>query len=259
MPSKTDPLASLNGTLRSLPAAAVREPDMPMAIFNQQGNDVVAFLEQNPAVRERLLKVGLPREVLDGLPFALGAAQAAESAWQAVFSPRSPADLVALEVSAGRLRADAVAALRWNLRNDRIAQGTLDAIQDGLGSADLVQDLDALAVLVEQHEGAFEADKTFDAKERARTCREKAKELRDALSGTRADMTRDDAKDLRDRAFTHADELVDQTREAARYAFRDEPETAARFQNRYLLRRVRRHRRAPARAASAAPPQPAEV
>lgn len=252
MPATKDPLTSLNDALRSLAAADVREPQIPMAIFNQQGNDIVAFLEQNPDVKSRLSKVGIPGEAIEQLPIAMGAAQAAESAWRAVYSPRRHEDVVALEEQAAKLRADAIAALRWNLRQDRIAQGTLDAIQEGMGSADLAQDLDALAVLIEQHTGAFKNDKTFDAKERAQACRERSKELRDTLSGTRADLTRPEAKELRDRAYTYADDLLDDVKEAARYAFRDEPELLVRFQNRYMVSASRRARRR-AGLASAAP------
>lgn len=243
MPSANDPLNELNETLLSLPAAEVRVPNLPMAVFNQQGNDLVAFLKETAAAVTRLKTVGMPSSVLDALPTAIAGSQAAESAWQGVFSPRRPEDVIALEERADRLRSDVMAAARWNLREDRIAQGTLDAIADGMGSADLAEDLGALATLVENNEAAFAKDKTFDAKARTRECREQAKELRDAVSGVRADLTRAEAKDMRDRAYTYADGLVDQIREAARYAFRDEPQLLARFQDRYALERGRRFRR----------------
>lgn len=41
MPAKSDPLTHLNETLRDLPTSEVRAPAIPMAIFNQQGNDLV--------------------------------------------------------------------------------------------------------------------------------------------------------------------------------------------------------------------------
>lgn len=259
MPSTKDPLTHVDEALRSIAVADVRDPSIPMAVFNQQGNDIVAFLAQNPDVKQRLAKVGLPGQVLERLPLAMRAAQAAESAWQAVFSPRNPQDLVALEQSGARLRGDVVAALRWNLREDRIAQGTLDSIQDGVGAADLAQDLDALAVLVEQHADSFEDDRTFDAKERATVCRNHAKELRDSVSGARADLSRAEAKELRDRAFTYADDLLDDVREAARYAFRGDAELLARFQDRYLVQAARRSRRRAKALAPASPEQPVEA
>lgn len=259
MPSHKDPLTTLNEALRAITASDVRDPSIPMAVFNQQGNDIVTFLEQNPDVRQRLTKVGLAGQVLEQLPLAMGAAQAAESAWQAVFSPRNPQELVALEESGAKLRSDVVAALRWNLRDDRITQGTLDAIQDGMGTADLAQDLDALAVLVEQHADAFKQDKTFDAKARATDCRKHAKELRDSVSGARADLSRAEAKELRDRAFTYADDLLDDIRDAARYAFRADAELSARFQDRYLARAARRSRRRSTAATPAPVTQPVEA
>src|SRR5690606_19494563 len=114
-----------------------------------------------------------------------------------------PGEVIEIEQRADHLRGRVVSASRWNLRANRIAQGTLDAIEDGEGSADCAQDLEALAVFVLQHEGAFANDQTFDAKASAKECGDVAKELREALSGPRADLTRQQAKDLRDRAYTY--------------------------------------------------------
>lgn len=247
------PLDQLADTLAAIPPADVRKPDLPMAVFNQQGKDLVTFLDENPAVKERLTDVGVPAKVLGQLALAMAAASDAESAWQAVFSPRRPEDLVALEQRAASERSAVVAAARWNLRADRIAQGTLDAIQDGEGTADLAQDLGALAVLLEQRKEAFAKDKTFDVKARAKGCHELAEELRAALSGERADLTRAEAKGQRDRAFTYADGLLGEVRAAARYAFRDEPALLERFRDRYLWRADRRSRTRAAVPAPAAP------
>lgn len=259
MPTEKDPLKALNDELLAIPATDVREPNLPMAVFNQQGADLVSFLEEHPEVRKRLEKVGLPKEVLGGLAIAIGASSAAESAWQAVYSPRRPEAVIALEERAAALRADVVAACRWNLRDDRVAQGTLDAVQEGKGSADLVQDLETLAVLVEQHDAAFKQDQTFDVKQRVKDCRAQAKELREAISGARADLSRAEAKELRDRAFTHADHLLDQVRAAARYVFADEPETLAKFRDRHALRLARSYRRALATAPAPVAPQPVDA
>lgn len=233
----------LNHALAALAAADIQTPNIPMAVFNQQGRDIGVFLEQNPPVKRRLLEVGVSEERLAELPLVIRVTSQTESAWQAVSSPRRPEDLRQLEQQGAGLRSDVVAALRWNLRHDRIAQGTLNAIQEGDGTADLAQDLGALAMLIEQHPRAFDADQTFDPEERAAACRRMANELAASVSHVRADLTRAQAKEQRDRAFTYADDLLDEIREAARYAFRKEPELLVHFQDRYRAEARRRSRK----------------
>lgn len=242
MPSREDDLA-LDELPRALAKADVKKPTIPMAAFVQQAYDLIAFLEQHADVKQRLLDVGLPPDVWAALPAAIDAVKAAESAWRAVFPSRRPQELSALEETGARLRSDVVAAARWNLRKDRAAQATLDHILRGSGPADLAQDLGALAAFVDLHASAFEQDRSFDASERARECRRHAEELRDITSALRADLARPEAKDRRDRAYTWADHLLSQTREAGRYAFRDAPEVLERFQDRYRVQAVRKSRR----------------
>ena len=82
-----------------------------------------------------------------------------------------------------------VAAARWNLRDDRSAQGTLDGIVEGDSLADLIQDLEDLALLMEQRGEAFAADQTFDPAARGAEARG---------FGRRGDPREDRAEDQQD-------------------------------------------------------------
>jgi hypothetical protein len=115
----------------------------------------------------------------------------------------------------------------------------LSVIQEGEGVADLVQDLDDLAMLIVQYLPAFASDQSFDAPARAEEARTLGAEIRAGLSQTRQPGAQDASKDLRDRAFSYLDDLTSRVRESARYAYRKEPAFSARFASAYK-RRLRR-------------------
>lgn len=86
----------------------------------------------------------------------------------------------------------------------------------------------------------MQRDRTKDDAQRAR---EKAgfERVGDMMAAARWNLQRQ-AKDLRDRAFAHLDELVSDLREAGRYAFRKDPARKKHFGSAYR-RRHRAHKR----------------
>lgn len=237
-------LTALRDQLRALPSDAVSSPDIPMAVALQEANDLLTLL-RDEAVWEKLLTVGVADGQRELLAQAIGAARAAQSHWTVARDRRKSEALQEREARAEKLRSDLLAAGRWNLRNDRVAQGTLSAIAEGDGIADLIQDLSDLAALFERRRAAFENDQSFDASARIEEARSLASELAASTSAARLDTDQAGAVDLRDRAFTHLDALVTSLREAGRYAFREQEEISRRFASRYLRRKRSRSRPAP--------------
>jgi hypothetical protein len=239
-------LESLRPTLLAIPAEDVDAPNLPMAVALQEAHDLHT-LASDAAVRTKLLAVGIRAEDVDALHTAVVAARQAQSAW-VVVRDRSKSDAQKQREAAGyALRADLLAACRWNLRADRVARATVQAIAEGEGVADLIQDLVDLAALVERHPGAFGGDTTFDAATQVSAARDRAAELEAGTSAERLETTQREAKDLRDRAYTYLDDRVALLREAGRYAYRDDEATWRRFTSEYR----RRHRRRGASAAAA--------
>ncbi len=70
-----------------------------------------------------------------------------------------------------------------------------------------------------------------------------AAEIQAGLSEERITEDRTEAKELRDRAYTFLDDLVDEIREAGRYAYRNDPKRRVKFTSPYLRRRRQRTRR----------------
>lgn len=241
-----DVLAALEPELRAIPAADVRRPDMPVAVYHQEAHDLFQWIADGDA-GARLTAIGLPPSLLESAPRYLAASRDAEARWSAVRSPRKPEEQRALETRGAQLRSDLVAAIRWNLRDDRVAMGALDRIVEGEGVADLVQDLHDLAQVVTVHAKGFAGDTTFDPAARAEEARTVSTTIRGGLSEYRSDTAMADAQDLRNRAWTALDDALTEIRAAGQYAFRGTND-AQRFSSAY----ERRQRRAQRRKAAAA-------
>lgn len=238
----TSTLEKLLPTLATIPADEVESPNLPIEVALQEAHDLNALVA-NPEIRERLIAVGLPNAELTALPRAIAAAREAQSAW-IVVRDRTKNDAQREREDRGiKLRADLVAAARWNLRDDRVAQATLDAIQEGEGVEDLVQDLLDVAALIEQRADAFEADETLDTDESIALARAAAKDIRAGLSAARLARSQEDAKDTRDRAYTYLAARVGAVRSAGRYAFRGTATMQAKFGSAYLRATERKRAR----------------
>lgn len=225
-------LEALTPQLMSIALDQLELPNLPISIALQEAHDLNTLVG-NPEIRERLLAVGLPKAELTALPKAIAATREAQSAW-IVVRDRTKSDAQRQREEAGdTLRAEMIAAARWNLRNDRVAQATIDAIAEGEGVEDLVQDLVDLAALVERQADRFESDTTFDAAEQIEAARSAAKTIEMGLSRARLARTQEEAKELRDRAYTYLAARVSAVREAGRYAFKKEPALSGKFGSTY--------------------------
>jgi hypothetical protein len=239
-------LDTLRPTLDAIAVDEIREPDLPIVVALQEGNDLHTSIQKDDAWN-RLLAVGAAPASLEGLPVAVAATRQAQSEWTVIRDRGKPQAQRDRETAGATLRADLVAACRWNLRDDATAQAVLDEIVQGEGVPDLVQDLLDLAMLIGRHETAFDGDETFDVATQAEAARSMAGEISAGLSEGKTPGDHQAAKLLRDRAFTHMDRLMTELREAGRYAFRKEPRRAAAFASEHLRKERRKARR---RAAS---------
>jgi hypothetical protein len=238
-------LDTLSATLQSIPATEVDEPDVPVGVVLQEAT-TLSELVKGAGVRAKLTATGLPGSVLEALPTAIGALSTAQAQWQNVRGATKAEDLTALEERAHTLRSRVVAAARFNLRSDRKAQATIDVIVEGDGVADLTQDLVDLAELLRTKTAAFASDTTFDAAARAAECQTVAEELRLAVATGKLTTTQAAALDLRNRAFTHLDDLTAQIRASGRYAYDGDRAMTTRFSSEYLRRkRARRSKATP--------------
>jgi hypothetical protein len=231
--------------LLSIPVEDVESPAIPIAVVLQEASDLHTLLRESH-VWQRLGAVGAKEADRDALQAAIGVARAAQSAWTVTRDRSKSAGQKEREERGHSLRAELLAAARWNLRTDRAAQGTLSAIAEGEGVADLIQDLHDLAELIELKRPAFAADTTFDVPARIEAARSLSSELAAGTSAERLDTNQALAVDLRNRAYTQLAGLVSALRDAGRYAFLDEPDVRKRFASPFTVSRGRRQRAAAA-------------
>ncbi len=235
-------LDALVSTLQAIASTEVDAPDLPVAVFVQEATTLVDLVKQ-PAVRAKLLATGLAPTLLDALEPAVGALSTAQAQWQNQRDPSKSGALAELEDRGYALRQRLLTAARFNLRTDRKALATIDVIQHGVGVADLTQDLVDVAELLKLSAPAFAADTTFDAEAAASDATSLADELRRAVATTKNATTQAAAGDLRNRAYTYADDVLSHVRAAGRYAYASDRAMASRFASEYVRRRRARARK----------------
>jgi hypothetical protein len=217
-------LSAVREQLLALPSEQVEAPEIPMAIVLQEANDLLTLISDDN-IWKQLAAVGAKSTDREGLQQAIQVARATQSEWAVSRDRKKSGAQQSREVRADKLRSDLVAAGRWSLRADRVAQGALDAIVEGDGVADLIQDLSDLAALFSQKRAAFDSDTTLDLPARVEEARSLAAELAASTSHERLDADQAQAADLRNRAYTQLDQHVTALREAGRYAFRAHEDT----------------------------------
>ena len=222
-------LDSLMTTYEDLPAEEVRKPNIPAHVTTQEALETVQFVRQTPAVAERLALVGVDDAALADVEVAAHANdRAALLAKLAISGVKSEAAIKVVD-DAEALRQRILDACRFNLRKDRDAQAKVRRIADGSGTLDLYTDINLCAELLREHPRGFDNDGTFDADAALADCESLAPQLSALLTNPADSLAREAALTLRDRAWTHLDTLLDDLREAGRYALRDHPQHRARF------------------------------
>ena len=208
-------LDALRSTLEAIPAGDVRSPDQPIEVYFQETEDVMEHVAQHD-LAQRMVDEGLDQATLDALPQALDAGREAQTEWTLTNDREKPQDQRTLERQGYSLRTSVAKKLRFSLRKDKAALNVLGQILDGEGVPDLVQDLDDLAKLIADNSAPLARNRNFDSAKVKGELTELAENIRAGLAGFRMSAAMVKAVDLRNRAWTHLDGLVDDVREAGR-------------------------------------------
>ncbi len=220
-PSDWSELHELREQLLQLPPNVLCEPRVRLSVVVQEAKRLSATTRQRH-IRSKLLAAGLADECLDVLDRAIHALRVAQGDMTRSRCPDG--DLADALDSALELRDEMVAACQWNLRQRDVA-AHLVRITDSSDLTELSLDLKELAQLVQQYASDFEFDGTFDGPE----CVRQALALADELTATASGEVSEEVRELRDRAFTHLANLMEEIRSAGRYAFRADPESRRLF------------------------------
>ena len=219
-------------TLEAIPAAEVKAPTMPVDISLQEAEDLFTWAAEDQAALEAK---GLDwATYVADIPVRAGALRYAQSEWMKERFGREEASRVWKEESpkAVEMRNDLLADLRFAYRKDANLMGRVRAIAEGTGAADMIQDLSDISVLGKSNTAGLQAI-NFDLT-KLDVAEQRADELAELLAKANGVLLENaSAKDMRDRAYTHLKEAVDEVRDCGKYVFRKDPNRYKGYISRY--------------------------
>lgn len=219
--------------------------NMPMAVYVQEAENLLKWCRQDKVA---LTARGMPWELVTDLPARIGALRQAESNWRAEYGKKEEPEILWMKKSptAYRLRNKLLRDFRFAYRADPELLAALKTISSAGGHAAMIQDLNDLGKMGKNHPEPLERV-GFDMSQLDR-----AEALVDELAPLHAATARDrahanDAKMIRNQAFTHLKETVDEIRRYGRFTFQD---NEARKQGYKSEHQSRRNRLRPSRSAA---------
>ncbi|WP_378184160.1 hypothetical protein [Aquimarina sp. SS2-1] len=218
--------------LEAITPETVKAPTIPADVYFQEAEDLFVWMQQD---QEALVAKGLDWDTYAAdLPIRTGASRHAQSVWMSERYTQEEAAKEWNQVSPGAyaLRNDLLADFRFAYRKREDLLSRVRAIADGSGDADMIQDLSDLSVLGKANTTELTAI-NFDLAQ-LDTVAVRANELADLrakANGASLDNTK--AKDMRDRAFTHLKEAMDEIRATGKYVFRKDTERYKGYISRY--------------------------
>lgn len=207
--------------ITAIPTEDVKQPNMPIGEAVQEAENLSAWAEEDKAA---LTKAGLDWALVEDLPIRAGACRYAQSIWARESQSREEAQQEWKEKSpeAFALRDELLHHFTFAFRKRPDLITRVQAIREGGSSADMLQDLSDLNVLGQENKDLLKAI-GLDLK-LLNTAAQTADELSALLAKANGEVSEDDdAKELRDRAYTYMKLAVDEIRNTGQYVFwRDE-------------------------------------
>jgi len=221
--------------LESLPQEDVKAPTTPIDTTLQEAENLHVWAQDDKMALE---SKGLDWEkYVVALPIRIGACRYAQSVWMKERYSQEEAAKAWKEESpkAYTFRNDLLADLRFAFRKRTDLLARVRTITGGEGDADMIQDLMDISVLGKANLDTLNKIKydlrNFDIAEQKS---DYLAELLARANGAALDNSK--AKEIRDRAYTHLKEAVDEVRDTGKYAFRKNPERFKGYISRYKRR-----------------------
>lgn len=225
---------AIKRVLKAIPSKEVGAPKIPVDTFLQEAFDLYEWSKEDT---DALYAAGLEDGLLEDLLVRARALQYIQALWNKERLSRGPARQ-ALEKQlpkAHALKNDLEAAFRFAFRKHPRLLNKVQQIEKGSTEANMIQDLNDLAVLGRSQLPLLEAI-GFDIEklhQSADLCRTISRLRAEVNSARKSNQT----KDLRDRAYSHLKTAVDEVRTTGRYVFRNKEERGLGYRHRYLARK----------------------
>lgn len=154
--SNAEDFSAKKAAIEAIPAEQVKLPNMPVSIFIQETENLYRWCRDD---KTALTGVGLDWALVEDLSVGAGALREAESNW---FKERYSREEAAKEweiktPEAYDMRDSLLRAMRYAYRHDNNLINRVREISEGSGHADMVQDLNDIAVLGQNNAAPLQA------------------------------------------------------------------------------------------------------
>ena len=231
MTAQSDALAAKLDIIQAIAKAAVKYPSMPMDTYLTEAQYLYKYCLPDKAA---LTKSDLDWALVDDLPVRTDAANEAQSIWHNVRFGREEAQKqwAALSPAGYALRDEILHFMYYAYRNLPDMHTRVASVDEGASDADMIQDLNDLAVIGRENLDpliavGFEPAMLDEAAS-------KSKELGELRADSSVDKAADrEKKKLRDKAYTHLKEAVDKIRDCGQFVFWKDQDRAKGYASEY--------------------------
>lgn len=201
----------------AIPDEDVQYPNQPVDSFLQESENHYHWGWDDAP---KLNVVGITNPMIKNLPVRAGACREAESIWNKDFRSQKEAqkEWKVRSPEAYEFRNDLLATMRFAYRKDTALLSRVSAITQGDGHDDMIQDLNDLAVLGRENPDPLTGiGEDLTILDSSATMADEMADLLARANGDKAELN--ESKLIRDKAFMHLKELVDEIRDAGKYVF----------------------------------------
>jgi len=220
--SNSDDFAAMQAAIEALPDERLKSPALPIDTFLQEAENLYTWCQED---KEQLVQASLDWALVEKLPVLCGALRQAESMWFKDRFTREEAEKIWKEKSpaAYDLRNQLLHDFHFAYRNSLDLTGRVRRIAEGNGHADMIQDLNDMAELGKANSTQLNAiGFNLEQLELAASTSDEMAQLLSMATTERASDNQ--ARIIRDKAFTLLKETVDEIRQCGQYIFWRDPQ-----------------------------------
>lgn len=234
------PLETILKKLTDLPSEAVIPPYMPLEEATREAKATAEHIVNDAAILRRF-KIQ-PQQLSNEIYLAAEAANEAEKNWARAAMIKGEHEKVWITLKPGGyvMHDDYLALLEFIYEEEGMDEElkVIREIKEGNGDSDMVLDMLKISDNLDRNADKV-AEYEITAEDRA-AVRTMYNELAAVVGATDADRERSsEEKDIRDRAFTYLQMLVNRARRAGKIAYRRDPESKDRYRSKWRSRKNR--------------------
>jgi hypothetical protein len=220
----------------------LKNPNMPVAIALQEAEDLYEWCISD---KDLLLRAGLDSALIDDLTNRIGACRYIQSKWQKKLLTQedSQKEWKKQSSAAFKLRDELLHHFSFAYRNSAHLTLKVKKIAHGSGNAEMIQNLNDLSVLGKANPVPLQKiDLDPALLEKAAVLSDQMGELLAKANGER--LSENEIKLLRNKAYTHMKQAVDEIRRTGQYVFWQDNERKKGYKSKYFRRRPQSQKKA---------------